>query len=72
MVDLLAASGLKLSSYSDSPTSSKVTHVRLIFWLTDSMGIFTGLSIETDALQLLQLDYVLQGMHVRTSDFLAH
>jgi hypothetical protein len=45
VVDLLAAGGLMLSSYSDSPTSSKVrTHIHLIFWLTDSAGIFTVLS----------------------------
>jgi hypothetical protein len=47
VVDLLAAGGLTLSSYSDSPTSSKVcTYVHLIFWLTDSTGIFTDLSTE--------------------------
>jgi hypothetical protein len=47
MVDLLTAGGLTLSSYSDSPTSSKVrTYVHLIFWLVDSTGIFIGLSIE--------------------------
>jgi hypothetical protein len=47
VVDLLVAGGLTLSSYSDSPTSSKVrTHVHLIFWLTNSTGIFTGLFIE--------------------------
>jgi hypothetical protein len=47
VVDLLAAGGLTLSSYSDSPTSSKVrTYVHMILWLTDSTGIFTGLSTE--------------------------
>jgi hypothetical protein len=45
VVDLLAAGGLTLSSYSDSPTSSKVrTYVHLIFWLTDSTCIFACLS----------------------------
>jgi hypothetical protein len=34
-------------------------YVRLIFWLTDSTGIFTCLSIESDALYLLRLAYVL-------------
>jgi hypothetical protein len=48
VVNLLAACGLTLSSYSDSPTFSKVCpYVHLIFWLTDSKGIFTGLSIES-------------------------
>jgi hypothetical protein len=48
MVDLLATGGLTLSRYSDSPTSSKVRpYVHLIFWLTDSMGIFIGLSTES-------------------------
>jgi hypothetical protein len=47
VVELLAAGGLTLSSYFDSPTSSKVrTYIRLIFWLTDSTGIFTSLSTE--------------------------
>jgi hypothetical protein len=46
-VDLLAVGGLTLSSYSDLPTSSKVrTYVHLIFWLTNSTGIFTGLYTE--------------------------
>jgi hypothetical protein len=47
VVDLLAVGGLMLSSYSDSPASSKIcTYVHLSFWLIDSMGIFTDLSIE--------------------------
>jgi hypothetical protein len=47
VVDLLAAGGLTLSSYSDSSTSSKVcTYVHLIFWLTDSTSIYIGLSTE--------------------------
>jgi hypothetical protein len=33
--------------YSDSLTSSKVrTYVRMIFWLIDSTGTFTGMSTE--------------------------
>jgi hypothetical protein len=47
VVDLLIVGGLMLSSYSDSPTSSKIcTYVHLSFWLTDSTSIFTGLSTE--------------------------
>jgi hypothetical protein len=47
VVDLLAADGLTVSIYSDSPTFSKVrTYVHLIFWLTDSTGIFIGLSTD--------------------------
>jgi hypothetical protein len=47
VMDLLVVGGLTLSSYSDSPTSSKVrTYIHLIFWLSDSTGIFTGLSTE--------------------------
>ena len=47
VVDLLTAGDLTLSSYSNSPMSSKVrTYVHLIFWLTDSTGIFIGLSAE--------------------------
>jgi hypothetical protein len=46
VVDLLTAGDLTLSSYSNSPMSSKVrTYVHLIFWLTDSTG-FIGLSAE--------------------------
>ena len=48
VVDLLAAGGPALSSYSDSPMSSKVrTYVHLIFWLIDSTDIFTGISTES-------------------------
>jgi hypothetical protein len=47
VVDLLTTDDLTLSSYSNSPMSSKVrTYVHRIFWLTDSTGIFTGLSAE--------------------------
>jgi hypothetical protein len=47
VVDLLVAGGPTLSSYFVSPTSSKLrTYIHLIFWLTDSMSIFTGLSTE--------------------------